>query len=77
MRANRRVGLSRRACRIGRAKAAVFPDPVSARPMMSLPGGGEGGGGARGRAIGEILPLTHPAGLREGPLSGWRWGFSS
>ena len=36
-RAKRRVGVSRRACRIGRAKAAVFPEPVSASPMMSLP----------------------------------------
>jgi hypothetical protein len=26
-----------RACNMGRAKAAVLPDPVSARPMMSLP----------------------------------------
>lgn len=30
-------GLSRRACRMGRAKAAVFPDPVSARATTSLP----------------------------------------
>lgn len=37
IRAKRRVGVSKRACRIGRAKAAVFPDPVSAKPIISLP----------------------------------------
>ncbi|CAN8030289.1 unnamed protein product [Ixodes persulcatus] len=36
-RANRRCGVSRRACRMGRAKEPVFPDPVSASPMTSLP----------------------------------------
>ena len=34
-RANRGCGLSRSACRMGRAKAAVLPEPVSAIPMMS------------------------------------------
>lgn len=34
---NRGCGLSNRACRIGRANAAVFPLPVSARPMRSRP----------------------------------------
>ena len=36
-RAKSRVGLSNKACRIGRAKAAVLPEPVSANPIMSLP----------------------------------------
>ncbi len=43
--ANRRVGVSSRAWRMGRAKAPVLPDPVSARPMMSLPGQGKKGEG--------------------------------
>lgn len=30
-------GLSSRACRIGKANAAVFPLPVSARPIKSRP----------------------------------------
>ena len=33
----RGCGLSSRACRIGRAKAAVFPLPVSASPIRSRP----------------------------------------
>lgn len=36
-RENKGWGLSSRACRMGSAKAAVFPEPVSARPTMSLP----------------------------------------
>lgn len=30
-------GFSRSACKIGIANAAVFPDPVSASPITSLP----------------------------------------
>lgn len=30
-------GFSKSACSIGRANAAVLPDPVSANPIMSLP----------------------------------------
>ena len=30
-------GSERRECRTGRTKAPVLPDPVSARPMTSLP----------------------------------------
>ena len=37
IRANSRVGLSNKPCRIGRAKAAVLPEPVSANPITSLP----------------------------------------
>lgn len=36
-RANRGCGFSRSDCRIGRANAAVFPEPVSAIPIMSRP----------------------------------------
>ena len=36
-RANSLCGFSRRLCRMGSANAPVFPDPVSARPIMSLP----------------------------------------
>lgn len=36
-RANNRWGVSNSAWRIGKAKAPVFPEPVSASPMMSLP----------------------------------------
>lgn len=36
-RANNRWGVSSSACRIGKAKAPVFPEPVSASPMTSLP----------------------------------------
>lgn len=36
-RANNRWGTSSSAWRIGKAKAPVFPEPVSASPMMSLP----------------------------------------
>lgn len=36
-RANKRDGVSSNACKIGRAKAAVFPEPVSASPITSLP----------------------------------------
>ena len=35
--ANRGWGFAQRAWRMGREKAAVFPDPVWASPMMSLP----------------------------------------
>jgi len=35
--ANRGDGVAIRACNMGIAKAAVFPEPVSARPMMSRP----------------------------------------
>ena len=35
--ANSGDGVDINACSIGRANAAVFPDPVSARPIMSLP----------------------------------------
>ena len=37
IKANKRCGLSSRACRIGRINAAVLPEPVSANPMISLP----------------------------------------
>lgn len=30
-------GFSKSACKIGRAKAAVLPEPVSANPIISLP----------------------------------------
>lgn len=36
-RANNRWGVSSSAWRIGKAKAPVFPEPVSASPMISLP----------------------------------------
>ena len=36
-RANKRVGVSRRACKIGIANAPVFPEPVSASPIISFP----------------------------------------
>jgi hypothetical protein len=35
--ANSGVGVPMSACKMGRANAAVLPDPVSARPMMSRP----------------------------------------
>lgn len=34
---NKRWGFSKRAWRIGIANAPVFPDPVSAKPMISFP----------------------------------------
>ena len=37
MRAKYLWGFSSRACKIGKAKAAVLPEPVSARPITSLP----------------------------------------
>ena len=41
-RPNRGWGLLSNACRIGRAKAAVFPLPVSARPIKSRPSSASG-----------------------------------
>ena len=35
--ANNLDGVSKSACKMGRANAPVFPDPVSASPMMSRP----------------------------------------
>ena len=35
--ANNLDGVSKSACKMGRANAPVFPDPVSARPMISRP----------------------------------------
>ena|SRR5438552_5854658 len=37
MQANRGDGVAIKACNIGIANAAVFPDPVCARPIMSRP----------------------------------------
>ena len=34
-------GEASRDCRMGRAKAPVFPEPVSARPITSFPAGQE------------------------------------
>lgn len=37
MSANSLVGVSSSACNIGKQNAPVFPEPVSAKPIISLP----------------------------------------
>lgn len=44
--AKRPLGSSHSFCRIGRAKAAVFPEPVEATPMMSRPWSASGSAAA-------------------------------